>query len=128
MVPRLRSAPGTHGLVTALGWFVTKHAMGVYSTAPPPKGFRRDSPQREVDSMPRRTAVADHEGPVTVESYTVMHERDGPPSVGIVACLLPDGRRAWGNVTDPLVLKAMTMEEQCGRPGMLRSGGAVELV
>jgi acetyl-CoA C-acetyltransferase len=128
MMPRLRSAPGTHGLVTALGWFVTKHAMGVYSTDPPPKGFRRDSPQTEVDSMPRRSAVADHEGPVTVESYTVMHERGGAPSVGIVACLLPDGRRAWGNVTDPVVLKAMTMEEQFGRPAMLRLGGAVELV
>src|SRR5205807_1630523 len=47
MVQRLRSSPGSHGLVTALGWFVTKHAMGVYSTTPP-DGYRRGSPQDEV--------------------------------------------------------------------------------
>jgi acetyl-CoA C-acetyltransferase len=64
---------------------------------------------------------------VTVESYTVMHERDGTPDLGIVACLLPDGRRAWGNVSEPTVLKAMTVEEQIGRPAVLRSGGVLEL-
>jgi acetyl-CoA C-acetyltransferase len=127
MVERLRATPGSHGLVTALGWFATKHALGVYSTEPPPAGYRRGSPQAEVDALPARSPVADHEGPVTVESYTVMHERDGTPSLGIVACLLPDGRRAWGNVTDQAALKAMTLEEQCGRPAQLRSGGAVEL-
>ena len=51
----------------------------------------------------------------------------GALCLGIVACLLPDGRRAWGNVTDPVVLKDMTLDEHCGRPAQLRSGGAVEL-
>ncbi|HEX4540974.1 MAG TPA: acetyl-CoA acetyltransferase [Acidimicrobiales bacterium] len=127
MVVRLRATPGSHGLVTALGWFATKHAMGVYSTTPMSGGFRRGSPQADVDALPRRSTAPDHEGPVRVESYTVMHERDGSPSLGIVACLLPDGRRAWGNVTDPVLLKDMTHEEQCGRPAVLRSGGALEL-
>ncbi len=127
MVERLRATPGTHGLVTALGWYATKHAMGVYSTTPMPGGFRRGSPQSDVDALPRRATAPDHDGPVTVESYTVLYERDGSPSLGIVACLLPDGRRAWGNVTDPLLMKDMTVEEQCGRPARLRSGGAVEL-
>jgi acetyl-CoA C-acetyltransferase len=127
MVERLRAAPASLGLVTALGWFATKHAIGVYSTEPPAAGYRRRSPQAEVDALPGRSPVADHEGPVTVESYTVMHERDGSPSLGIVACLLPDGRRAWGNVTDPVLLKDMTLDEQCGRPAVLRSGGVLEL-
>jgi acetyl-CoA C-acetyltransferase len=127
MVERLRADPGSRGLVTALGWYATKHAMGVYSTSPPAGGYRRGSPQAEVDALPARQPAPDHEGPVTVESYTVMHERDGTPDLGIVACQLPDGRRAWGNVSDPTVLKAMTLEEQCGRPAVLRSGGTVEL-
>jgi acetyl-CoA C-acetyltransferase len=101
--------------------------MGVYATKPMPGGFRRGSPQAEVDALPRRSPAPDYEGPVTVESYTVMHERDGSPSLGIVACLLPDGRRAWGNVTDPVVLKDMTLEEQCGRGARLRTGGVLEL-
>jgi acetyl-CoA C-acetyltransferase len=127
MVERLRADPGSRGVVTALGWYATKHAMGVYSTSPPAGGYRRGSPQAEVDALPARQPAPDHEGAVTVESYTVMHERDGTPDLGIVACLLPDGRRAWGNVSDPTVLKAMTLEEQCGRPAVLRSGGTVEL-
>jgi acetyl-CoA C-acetyltransferase len=135
MVERLRadagsgtgSGSGSYGLVTALGWFATKHAMGVYSTTPPPGGYRRGSPQAEVDALPARQPAPDHEGRVAIESYTVMHGRDGAPELGIVACLLPDGRRAWGNVSDQPVLKAMTLEEHCGRPAVLRSGGALEL-
>ncbi len=127
MVDRLRADPGSRGLVSALGWFATKHALGVYSTTPPAGGYRRGSPQAEVDALPARQLAPDQEGPVTVESYTVMHERDGTPDLGIVACLLPDGRRAWGNVSEPTVLKAMTVEEQIGRPAVLRSGGVLEL-
>src|SRR5438105_3874140 len=32
MVERLRDDPGAMGLVTALGWYLTKHAVGLYST------------------------------------------------------------------------------------------------
>src|SRR5205807_6613519 len=101
MVETLRADPGSKGLVTSLGWYITKHAAGVYSTDPPPQGFRHARPQAEVDDQPRRHVAADHDGPVTIESYTAMHERDGSPVLGLVACLLPDGRRAWANSTEP---------------------------
>jgi acetyl-CoA C-acetyltransferase len=127
MVGRLRDEPGAVGLCTALGWYVTKHAFGVYSTTPPENGFRWEKPQDEVDAQPSREVATEHTGDVTVETYTVMHERDGSPSHAIVACLLPDGRRAWGTSTEPAVLKAMTTEEVCGRPGRLAADGTVEL-
>ncbi len=34
-------APGTVGLVTALGWYLTKHAIGVYATSPPSRPWGR---------------------------------------------------------------------------------------
>jgi acetyl-CoA C-acetyltransferase len=126
MVERLRSDPGAKGLVTALGWYITKHAVGVYSTEPPPDGFRHARPQDEVDRLPRRDPVADYEGAVTIDSYTVMHERDGSPAIALVACLLPDGRRTWANSNEPGLMKAMTLEEFVGRPARLRSGGSIE--
>jgi acetyl-CoA C-acetyltransferase len=126
MVERLRADPAAVGLVTALGWYVTKHAVGLYSTTPPPSGFRHARPQDEVDKLPRREPAAEHEGPVTIDSYTVMHERDGSPALGLVACLLPDARRAWGNVREPGLMKAMTLEEFCGRPAVLHRDGSVE--
>ena len=48
-------------------------------------------------------------------------------ALGIVACLLPDGRRAWANTRDPDLMKAMTVEELCGHDATLHAGGAVEV-
>jgi acetyl-CoA C-acetyltransferase len=111
----LRADPGSKGLVTANGGFLTKHAFGVYSTEPPAGPFRPEDPQEQVDALPRREVRIDHEGPATIESYTVMHGREGP-EIGHAACLLEDGRRTWANTRDPDALAAMTSEECCGRP------------
>ena len=129
MVDVLRRDRRAIGLVSALGWYVTKHAIGLYSTAAPPKPFAVARPQDDVDALPRRELVSDVDEAtaVTVESYTVMHERDGSPALGIVATLLPDGRRAWGNVRDALAMKAMTVEDVCGRPASLHPDGAVDI-
>src|SRR5687767_12259581 len=40
LVEKLRSDPGSLGLVNANGWYVTKHAVGVYGTQPSAQGFR----------------------------------------------------------------------------------------
>lgn len=122
MAELLREAPGEKGLCTANGGFLTKHAFGVYSTAPPESPFRHADLQTEVDALPKREAVVDHDGEVTIESYTVMYE-GGTPAVGHAACLLPDGRRTWANVSDREVAAAMTREEFCGRSGRIDGAG-----
>jgi acetyl-CoA C-acetyltransferase len=127
MVGLLRDDPDAIGLCSALGWYVTKHAIGIYSAKPPAEGFRHDEPQAEVDATPRREVVEEHDGPVTIETYTVMHAREGHPENGIFACLLDDGRRALGTTTDPDLMKAMTVEDLCGRPGTMRPDGTVEI-
>jgi hypothetical protein len=62
-----------------------------------------------------------------VESFTVMHERDNTPSLGIVACLLPDDRRAWGNVREPAVLKSLMTDDPIGASAQLLADGTLEL-
>ena len=126
MAEVLRDTPGTKGLVTANGGFVTKHSFCVYSTEPPERKFQYENPQAEIDALPKREAVLDATGEVRIEAYTVMYE-EGEPSVGHAACLLPDGRRAWGRVTDRGAARAMTRDEFCGRPGRLAEGGALDL-
>src|SRR5262245_5327799 len=95
----LRSSPGTVGLVTANGGYVTKHALGLYSTAPPPAGaFRWADVQPAVDQVPGRELceqVDDSDGTVEIESWVVSHDRSGSPERVLAACLLDDGRRAW---------------------------------
>ena len=41
MVGALRADPGSLGLVTGLGWYVTKHSVGIYGTEPPSADRRR---------------------------------------------------------------------------------------
>ena len=115
MVDVLRRDPDSLGMVTALGWYVTKHAVGVYSTQPPPRRFVARSVQEEVDAQPRRSRATEYDGPAIIESFTVMHERDGSPSLAIVACLTPDGDRTWINSSDADVMKALTTEDLIGR-------------
>lgn len=121
-VELVRASPGARGLVTANGGYLTKHAMGVYSTDAPASDFQCIEVQDEVDALPKRDCVVDHDGDVTIESYTVMFGADGP-TIGHVACLLPDGRRTWANTEDQDVMSAMTREEFCGRSGRVDGTG-----
>jgi acetyl-CoA C-acetyltransferase len=127
MVDVLRDDPGSLGLCSANGGFVTKHAIGLYSTAPPANGFRWSDAQDETDenTTPRDVAPEDYEGDVTIETWTVMHNRAGEPENGIAAALLADGRRTWGTTQDPDVLKAMTVEEFVGVPARLDGNGGL---
>jgi acetyl-CoA C-acetyltransferase len=124
IVDRLRRDDGAVGLVTALGWYATKHAVGLYSTTPPAAGFRTAAPQHEIDTQPARALAADYEGDATVEAYTVVHDRDGEPQTAIVGLLTPHGARTWANTTEPGVMKALTIEDFAGRAAKV-SGGAV---
>ena len=82
MADRLRRHPGSVGLVTGLGWYVTKHAVGTWSTVPPTHGFAFDSPQDEVDGLPQRVPASDYEGDAVVETYTVIHGARRPTRAG----------------------------------------------
>jgi acetyl-CoA C-acetyltransferase len=124
MTGRLRADPGATGLCSANGGYLSKHAIGVYSTRPPREGFRHVSTQDEVDALPRRALAETHEGGATVETCTVMHDRSGTPERGVAACLLADGRRTWAVTDDASVMAGMLTEEFIGRSVRL-AGGAL---
>jgi acetyl-CoA C-acetyltransferase len=124
MVERLRADAGSIGLVTANGGYLTKHAFGVYSTTPPPAPWRHARPQAEVDALPRRELCEVLDGPVSVESTVVMHDRNSAPEAAIVSTLLADGRRAWGTTSAPDALQRMITEETAGAPGHVDPDGA----
>lgn len=127
MMDRLRAAPGTLGLVTGLGWYVTKHSIGVYSTTPPQRVWQREVPsayQAELDRMPHPTLTTSPSGRGTIETYTVLHDRDGTPVRGIVIGRLADGQRFLANTPDDrVVLDALTSQEGVGRAGIVSTTG-----
>jgi acetyl-CoA C-acetyltransferase len=130
VVGELRERPDAHGFVWANGGFATKHSFGVYSCRPPARPFAHDEPQAEIDALPFRqlAPMADAAGPATIEAYTVMFSREAEPEEAIAACLLPDGRRAWGMSTELGLATAMCEGEWVGvdvaldAEGMLSAG------
>ncbi len=123
----LRDDPDALGLCTANGGYTTKHAFGVYGARPPAAGFRHDDLQAEVDALPRREEAGDYAGDVTVDSYTVMHDRDGDPETALVAVLTPTGARGWGSSTDAGTMAELLATSAVGRAARLGSDGTVEL-
>lgn len=116
MVDTLRAHPDGQGLVTALGWFCTKHSWGTYATSPPTKGFRHDKPQETVDRLPRCVSEQ-RDGAVSVESYTVTHARDGSPERLIVAARTNDNVRTWCHSTDERTMVDAESNDLIGRIG-----------
>ena len=130
-VGALRSEPGSAALVTGLGWYATKHSLGLYASRPPAHDGRQPFAWRDVqpavDALPRCEVDPDATGPVSVETYTVTFDREGAPERGILACRTAGGTRAWGNITEPDTLALLCAEEGIGRTGVLSSDGIVVL-
>jgi acetyl-CoA C-acetyltransferase len=117
---RLREAPsGTLGLASALGWYATKHALGLYGTTPPTKVYASLEPT--VDAPPARTVVAPVDLDATAETCTLIYDRDGAPSYGILFALTADGDRAPAKTDDPAIMAAMTGDDFLGSPVRLRA-------
>jgi acetyl-CoA C-acetyltransferase len=120
MLQKLRNRPGAYGLITGNGWYLTKQSTGVYSTARPDKPFEREDPailQREIDALPHPQVTETPSGRAVVETYTVVHKREGP-FAGVVVGRDEAGRRFAANTpNDPAFLLAFEAAEQVGRPG-----------
>lgn len=129
MVGTLRNDAGSVGLVTANGGNVQKHAFGIYSTDPPQSGaFAHAHPQFAIDaSEPARHVVTDFEGPVEIEAFTVMHERDGSRARAHAAVLTPSGDRAWAVTSDPDAMARMEIDDVVGVTAQRSADGALTL-
>ena len=126
MTHALRADPNAFGLTTALGWYVTKHAAGVWSNRPPADGFRRVDPvatQARVDKQPARATAGLLDGTATIEATSVAFERDGNAVSATLTLLTDDGRRALGLTRDADLATAFTTEAWEGRKVRVTNDG-----
>lgn len=121
MMRRLRKHPGSFGLVTANGNYITKHSFGVYSTTPFEGKWQRELPsvlQAELDAQPKAPFVEHASGPATIETYTIMHGKNGPEFGVVMGRLQENGNRFVANTpSEPAVLFDLQGREGLGRPG-----------
>ena len=125
MMAKLRTKQGSYGLVTANGWYLTKQSTGIYSTTRPSAPFERQDPgvlQRQIDALAHPAVIETPQGAARIETYTVVHRREGP-FMGIVVGRDADNRRFVAlTPNDPATLAGLEQGEQVGRTGRVGPG------
>jgi acetyl-CoA C-acetyltransferase len=114
MVGLLREDPTALGLSTALGWYLTKHAAGVFSASPPPHPFELIDAGATLKRPAPRSVPTDYSGPATLEAYTVTHGRDGAPEAAIVTALTPTGGRVLTRTEIPETIATLLASDPLG--------------
>jgi len=112
------------GMATGLGWFATKHALGIYGSTPPPAGFQRAdtaAAQNAIDATAAEMALElDAVESATVVAATVWRDNDGTAAGAPVVARLADGRQMALSPADDEVVAAMGDTDM---PGLI--GGSV---
>jgi acetyl-CoA C-acetyltransferase len=115
------AAPGTTGLATALGWYATKHALGLYANAPGERPYAALAPA--PTAVEPRAVAEPADAEATAETCTLVYDREGAPTYGILFALLDDGRRAVCKSDDPEVMAGMPADAFLGSRVRLRADG-----
>jgi acetyl-CoA C-acetyltransferase len=130
MMEKLRANPGSYGLCTGNGWYVTKHSAGIYSTKPTEGQWRREDPksyQRELDRTPHPESIEQPNGRAIVETYTIVTDRKGK-RFSIVIGRDEQNRRFLAHTPDDdATLDRMMHEEMLGRAGEVTAGSPTNL-
>lgn len=119
MMNVVRKKPGTFGMVTANGNYLTKHSAGLYSTEPKNGPWRRQAPrilQTELDAGRKQKVNTAPRGTGTIETYCVAYGKAAPEEAYIFGRLDGSGDRfvavAGGH---PPLLADMLAQEHLGR-------------
>jgi acetyl-CoA C-acetyltransferase len=111
----LRAGRGEVALVHGNGYYLTKHAVGVY-TSRPPSGVPAppEALQERIDRRAGTVALeASFTGPGTILAYTVPYGRDGEPGNGVMVVDVGDGHTVAR--TDADTAAALVAEDAVGR-------------
>jgi acetyl-CoA C-acetyltransferase len=126
-VQRARRSPGSYGFVGANGGIMSKYSVGVYCAIPAAwVPDRSDGLQAEIDGWAAPAQAQHADGPATIESYTVIHRRDGTRTGIVIGRLDADGRRfvARGDDRDQGIIDLLTSAEPVGAQVYVRSSGS----
>jgi acetyl-CoA C-acetyltransferase len=123
----LRGSAHGLGLVSGLGWFITKHALGVYGTDPPLHGYRQadtSAAQSVIDDSAQPVALeVDRPTPATVVAVTVVRDKFGTATGAPLIARLPDGRQMALSAADDDVVSEVGHLDV---PGLVDTGVVVQ--
>ena len=120
LVRLLRNDPGSMGLVLANGGWMSKHAVGIYSSRPSTNGQPSYYPENHKRLTAKEAISKIDETPngeATIESFIVNYHKGSPISGVIVGRLRNSGKRSLA-VTDPAtpkVFKTLLQRDPLGQ-------------
>ncbi|MCP4020400.1 MAG: hypothetical protein GY729_01040 [Desulfobacteraceae bacterium] len=107
------------GLVTSLGWFMHKHAAGIYGNDPSKSQFEKSNlhdPDNLLCGNPPVKIIEQASGKGIIETYTVVYDFDHKPVYGLIYGLTSENERFIARtMPDPQIFKLLTTQNCVGR-------------
>ncbi len=119
LVEKISIGEKSNGLVTALGWFMHKHAAGVYGSKPSENDLKNhdleDQKNRFAGNDPVR--IKDQvNGPGTIETYTIIYADNHEPSYAVLYGKTRDNFRFIARTPNhPDIFKQLTSKNRVGQ-------------
>lgn len=97
------------GLANGIGWYATKHSVGIYGTEPPKSGWVHpdtSAQQERIDAstLPIATQLDDDPIEAHVVAGTIAHGSDGEINAAPIVATLTDGRRVAARADESVSL------------------------
>lgn len=125
VVERIRADRTLKAMITANGWYMTKHAAGIYGGEPPrcPWWDNLDNRnfQSSIDVEALREPIEKASGTLTAEAYVIRHDKQNRPTRGTVIGRLENGDRSLAHIDATAdELESMERIELVGKKGTVR--------
>jgi len=121
VVRRIRQDNRLKAMVTANGWYNSKHAIGIYGAEPPDCPWEDhdfSSIQKVIDAQALPDPIERAFGVLRIEAFMIRYGRDGQAERATVIGRLQDGTRALADVrTDTVDLRKLEGIELVGKTG-----------
>jgi acetyl-CoA C-acetyltransferase len=112
------------GLVTALGWFMHKHAAGIYSSMPPQKHLETidlEDEQNYLTGLSPLEIDDQARGRGIIETYTIVYDKDRSPSYAVLYGKTSKGLRFIARtLPDPEIFQLLSSQNMVGESVTLR--------
>jgi acetyl-CoA C-acetyltransferase len=120
MAQQLRGSEVKHGLLTANGYYLTKHSVGIYSNQAPAQLWQtadNSKLQQKLDAATHPTTTDKPQGSAKIVAYTVAYKKTDPIR-GILIGELDSGERFVANTkNDAEIFARMISEDLVGVKG-----------
>ncbi|NJL13409.1 MAG: hypothetical protein HC913_10660 [Microscillaceae bacterium] len=112
-------------LITALGWYATKHAVGVYGSQAPRQSWQEsqhfDQLQAEIDACALPSPQKEAQGKFCIEGYVILYNRFNQAEKGVAIGRLENGLRAIAYLEGEAdILRHYCETELVGQTGLVR--------